>query len=145
MSNNRKYAEARYGALYKRVEGPLNHCFYCGTFADSLDHVPPLSECVERGADFFVNSGIALLKIPSCRECNGLLGARPVYCPLERRQFIHEKLQKRYKKQIAAVKWTSDELEGLSGSLLKYVRAQDDFTQVILRRVAYSAPPNAHE
>ncbi len=87
---------SRYTWLDK--DGARRVCFYCGDPADSVDHCPALAVAYAWGTENLLNSGVSLLLIPSCRECNLLLGDRPVLTPAARGEFLNKKLSDRYKK-----------------------------------------------
>ena len=77
----------------------IRPCWYCGVPSDSIDHVPP-----QRIRDFLVERKITkyrFAEVWSCRECNSLLGARPIWDVHRRKRFIKQALRKKYRRYLA--------------------------------------------
>lgn len=70
-TKERTIYESRY-KLVRDVANPFD-CFYCGEMASSIDHVPPISR-VSDYESFGLDEEV-YIKVPCCRECNGLLGS----------------------------------------------------------------------
>lgn len=67
-------SRSQWGGIYKQIDVPadlLFCCFYCGCVATELDHVPPLSRYHDYKSIYDRHRP---LLVPSCCECNGLLG-----------------------------------------------------------------------
>lgn len=74
---------------------PVEACYYCGVPADTIDHVPPRAArpaIIQTG----LTSRYPFVEIPSCRECNCLLGARPLWLVKQRKKFVKGALKRRY-------------------------------------------------
>ena len=84
--------------------------------ADTVDHVPPISV---RG--FLFERGFAkrypFLEVRSCHECNCILGARALWTPERRKEFIKKALRKRYKKYLTIPEWTDADIGRLGPGL----------------------------
>ena len=122
------------------IWGTQNICYYCGRYADSIDHVIPQSTlrqlvCLE---DKEITKAILrkrALKVWACRECNHLLGSSLQDSLIERKQFLKEKLRKRYKRIIALPKWEIDELEDMGYVLRNYIENSARLKEFIVQRI----------
>lgn len=125
----------QYGNLY-HTHYPLNHrpgtCFYCGDLKSEHDHCPPLS-WVDAVITEKHNLGIELLRIPSCSDCNNILGDKPLFTPLERVQYIHEKLSAKYERGFTL--WSDEELEEMSSDFQRVIKARRKKLSFLLERV----------
>ena len=130
-----------YGERYKRLY-PVNLedkglCFYCGEYATTMDHVPPLAvvENISRLEDHFL--------VPSCFECNSLAGDEPHTDLEERRDFIRSKLHKKYKSLIRqSAHWYEEEIDELRSEdpesrLIQSISALKPAEYTITDRVKY--------
>lgn len=89
-------------------------CFYCGVYAQSKDHIPPLSY-----PDYFKESHRFIVR--SCLLCNSLLSNRPMLTFLSRCDFLFYRYQNRFKKCLSLPIWSEDEINQLSGKLRRTV------------------------
>lgn len=105
-------------------------CFYCGQYADTVDHVPPISLF-----NFYSNYYRVLLK--SCGECNSALGGKFLPTPLVRVEFLIKKYKKRYRKILCLPSWHKEEINDLSGSLKKYIESQINMKALTVERLKY--------
>ena len=68
------------GRLYRKKFRWCRRCVYCGDQADGIDHVLPVSLAASRFKEGSTEDPNKrhyrrlLIKIPSCRDCNGLAG-----------------------------------------------------------------------
>ena len=121
MDRERKLAKSQIGALYHRLKGvPLERCFYCGAPRQSLDHCPPLSVAYKMSPAELRKRDVALYLVPSCMDCNSLLGARKWGTPWERLNGIYHILQAKIDKEYHG--WTKDDLEELGPGLREYIQ-----------------------
>lgn len=95
-------------------------CEYCGLVSDSIDHVPPRS-VRSTLIDLGLASKYPFVEVRACRECNSLLGSRPLWTIFLRRKFIFETLKKRYKIYLEMPDWSDSELEALGYTLKESV------------------------
>ena len=110
-------------------------CTYCDEPADTLDHVVPLSfSSVRRGGGGGDANGFP--RVPCCRECNTLLGNRPLLTVEERRAWLAGALKKRYRKLLGAPKV---DLSELGPSLRAMIDGRTSRKTQVERRIAYAA------
>ncbi len=64
--STRKWRTIR-AAILKRDQ---NTCFYCGDYADTVDHIVPRSKMIGENADTYDNL------VAACRKCNYSKGGR---------------------------------------------------------------------
>lgn len=142
MSNQqktRRYLEAVYHQRYKPLPNARKgFCAYCGLPAETLDHCPALTTVVGVGTQYCEDNNIPLYLVPSCRECNGLIGAKVLWTFEDRKQFLAKRLKSRYKKILAFPVWTTDEIEQLGRGLKSMVKAKEDLRKISVRRVAFA-------
>ena len=84
MSNDmsRSSTILQFDKLYERIP-TAGVCFYCGDDAQTGDHVPPLSSVRKR------EKGSILWLVPSCQQCNHLLGTHQSVDLSRRCQYLH--------------------------------------------------------
>lgn len=119
----RKLLMGKYHSLYN-ILNPRNpfECFYCGLPATCRDHFPPLSR-VERYRKLGLIHELYLL-VPSCTECNSLLGDSLQNDMIERIEYLKQLLRHKYQTEGINKIWTEKELDeaDLQGRLRTYVR-----------------------
>ena len=129
---NRLALDARAMRLYPDADP----CAYCGVIANSVDHVPPRSQ-----RDRLVALGLALqydfFEVPACRECNSVLGARPLWTLRERRAYIKRMLKRRYADVLKIPDWTDSELAQMSPMMQTYILNGIEVREFIRQRVQY--------
>ena len=124
----------------RTIWGTKNVCYYCGQSADSIDHVIPqylLRQLVALG-DMEITKDILrqrALKVWACRECNCLLGSSFQDSLVERKQFVKEKLKKKYRKVIELPKWDDDELNEMGYFLRQYIENAARLKEFIVQRI----------
>lgn len=110
-----------YGHLYEfKSFGDRLRCAYCDDTRYELDHIPPIS-----WAESLVRSKktIEFLLVPVCRDCNQILGGRPLMDYESRLSFLYTRIIARMERD-KSWKWSDQEIEDdLSGRLQKYVKA----------------------
>lgn len=111
---------------YDDSEVRVRACYYCGLPADSVDHVIP--KCIVGDRTEFVWS---------CRDCNTALGAKLFKDAPAKRQWIKQRLRRKYERLLAAPEWTEAELAKLGPSLRRYVKTQIRKREVIRARLAW--------
>lgn len=141
LRRSKSEAYIRYHQFYKLLpDCDPYRCFYCGLPADSKDHAPALENVLKIGMDELKAIGVRFYLIPSCRECNSMLGNKPYHDPYTRMNYVKKCLEKRYSKFLRNEIWTSDELLELGYSLNTYIRNFADMQLVVERRLAYPLP-----
>ena len=108
-------------------------CSYCGDPADSLDHFIPHIRNRTHSLKSFKRSEV----IPSCRECNTLLGEKLFESIGGRAGYLHTKYQTRYSKIISMPEWGNEELEELGYNLRSMVEQEIKTKKDVLRRVEH--------
>lgn len=130
---------AKYAALYRPAPNCAEGvCAYCGLPADSKDHVPSLSFVAEMGTMHCFDNKIPLVLVPSCRECNSILGNKLLPTFEERRHFIAKKLKTRYGKYARLRKWDFDEIAEIGRGLKPLLCGMQDARSIALRRIAFA-------
>lgn len=104
----------------------LTVCVYCGVASDSIDHVVPQHLLARAGELELDLSGImrmAQWTVPSCRECNAILGGRLYATLAERRKAAHDGLRRKYATYLRTPDWDEDELAEMGESMRQFIRA----------------------
>jgi hypothetical protein len=106
-------------ARRRRLDDPeLLSCSYCGAVATTIDHVPPRSmraQLVDLGIQFDA------VEIPACRECNGLLGAKPFLTLTARKAYIKRRLRRQYAELLKIPDWSDADLAQVSPAMRGYI------------------------
>jgi len=100
--------------------GDVLPCTYCGLPGQGIDHIPPQSIrpiLLELGFGF----RYPFLEVPSCHECNELLGTRAIWQLPSRKRFIKATLRRRYKKLLAMPEWSLEEIKELGPNCSTFV------------------------
>ena len=102
-------------------------CYYCGQPASTIDHVIPKSILKQLTTleDAEITHAILrkrALKVSACRECNCLLSDSLQDSLTDRKQYLKQKLRKRYAKLLGIPKWEDEEMENLGYNLSSYIK-----------------------
>jgi hypothetical protein len=100
-----------------------DECTYCGTHADTKDHVLPKS------ITWNYNT------VPCCFECNSVLGSHVLLSIGERKSFLLGWYSKRYKNILESPNWYEDELEELGEVMREEIRASIAVKKQLLARI----------
>lgn len=112
---NRKLLRSKYHESYQRhISLKGYECFYCGQNAETVDHIPPLS-LVETFPSY------DRLLVRSCGICNMLLGGRPFLSLMTRCDYLIQRYQKRWRKDIDMPNWSDSEIDELNGQLKRRI------------------------
>lgn len=79
-------------------------------------------------------------EVPSCLECNSLLGARGLWRFTERRDYIKKRLRRRYADILRIPDWTDTELAQLDPGLRGFVLEGLYVREFIWQRLSYYEP-----
>lgn len=110
-------------------------CSYCGVPANSIDHIPPRHMRMQlREMEL---TALTVLEVPSCKECNSALGARPLLTVGHRRAFIKKWLAQRYAKYLRIPNWTEEELAGFGAGLRGRVKRNMQIRETIKERLRW--------
>ena len=116
--------------------GSLPACYYCGMPADSIDHVPPQS-ARPRLAELGLAGHYPHAEVDACRECNCLLGARPLWRLYERKLFIKKALRKKYRKVLRMKEFSDSELAQFGYNLKTMIISRSIMAEIVRARIAW--------
>lgn len=116
-----------WGRLYERHPQTWHEtqCVYCGRDATCLDHFLPIAHLrsVYQTAQPLTLWPL-LFKVPACAECNGIAGDHVFRTYAQKRDYIRERLRRRYRKLLDRQRWDEEEIIELGPSLQQFVRAR---------------------
>lgn len=125
QNHARKMRLQRYAGCYFPFKPPGHWrdgaCCYCGNPAQNRDHVPPLVWVESLGQSWFYEASIPLVWVPSCAECNILLGAERLFTIAERTAWLLRKYETRYQQLLSSPRWTQGEINELTGRTKKAI------------------------
>ena len=108
-------------------------CSYCGEYAETYDHVVPISyKHVSRRLEVGNREAI-----PCCRECNSLLGNAFLHTVSYRAEYLIKKYKRRYSKIIKTPNWDMDELEDMGEGMRKSILARMDMRDILIERLTH--------
>jgi len=118
-------------------------CYYCGLPAESTDHVVPqsmLDDWIRLGdlEDYDLATGRGRrLTVPSCQQCNSMLGGK--YDPTlgDRKMRVKVRLRKKYERVLATPDWTPEQLATLGPRLRGHVERAIRMRDLVRRRIAW--------
>lgn len=112
-----------------------HHCIYCGDNCSGLqrDHVVSMAW---RGGSRHYGRGHT---VPSCPECNSILGDRAIHSIMERAEYLVTGIAKRNKASLNAQVFTEEELLELDPSLRREVIYGMQDKARIKRRINYAS------
>lgn len=137
---DRKRLERTFGGFFNKYPYyPLHHsslgCYYCGDTKQCVDHCPPLRAIELMTIDEWSKNGFELITLPSCNDCNAILGSAPLYTRLDRAERIKTVLESRYEHQ--PILWSDDELAEMSDMFASGIRARRDKRDRLLDRMRH--------
>lgn len=112
-----------------------HHCIYCGDNCSGLhrDHVVSMAW---RGGSRHYGRGHT---VPSCPECNSILGDKSIHSIMERAEYLITGIAKRNKASLNAQFFTEDELQELDPLLRREVIFGMQDKARIKRRINYAS------
>lgn len=93
-----------------RADYPSGECAYCGSTADTVDHILPRNWTGRAARNRVVT-------VPACRECNSAIGDRYAPTVQERRSIAHSFLRRKYKAALRTVMYGPSDLAELGPNL----------------------------
>lgn len=114
----------------QRLLYPASVCVYCGEYADSRDHLLPVTytgKAVRRH----------VLTVPACRQCNSFIGDASAPSVTERRAIAHSSLRRKRFRVLQSFDYTDDELEDFGHSMRSSVLRAREEKGRLLRRLAF--------
>ena len=124
----------RLAGLYRKAESQ-GVCVYCGETATTWDHFLPVAVAARLIEMQALQGGLVLL--PSCRDCNGLAGARIFTTVAAKRRFLKQRIAERAAKYLQAPVWTEEELGELGWELQTEINRAEAERERALRRLAW--------
>lgn len=139
MARNRKRDMADYNSLYstapsERSEMGWPLCVYCGSPAETVDHVPPVSRIHDYRA---LRTNESYLRLKCCEPCNTMLGDSLQGDVLERIDVAKRLLRKKLGRKDVGYLWTEEDLNGLGKNLRSAVGASMRKAQILIGRIEY--------
>tara|TARA_R100000900_G_scaffold139757_1_gene119562 strand:+ start:416 stop:886 length:471 start_codon:yes stop_codon:yes gene_type:complete len=109
-------------------------CTYCGRPSNNRDHVVPRSF-----SDYNPDNTPTTKKntVPSCSQCNGVLGSRPILNIGDRAQFLIEMYTKKFKDLLAMPHHSDDDINELEGTLKKMMKNSMKQKKIVLDRMEH--------
>ena len=104
--------------------------------AEDKDHIPPIRWLAALGSAYFLERGLLIVKVPSCKECNQELGGNKLFSIRERTRYLIGRYCKKYGKYLKGTPWEDWELNELSGRLAEYINTHATLERAIDRRLA---------
>jgi len=123
-----------YGHLYEFPKVKKDICIYCGEYATTRDHVPPLSMLDKVPIDRLIDNNIKFYIYPSCMSCNIHLGNQQLVTLFDRLNYLFDKYAKKVEQQE---RWTDYELSGMSGRLKQFIQNQQYKVSYYNRKLEY--------
>lgn len=121
-------------------DADLDLCYYCGQPATDLEHVIPRSVLRKLSGSPGVKQELIrgrVLTVRSCHECNMLVGASVQETLIERKEYLKDRLRKRYRKLLDTPDWTDEEIAELGDGLRRHIHAQETLKATIRARIAW--------
>jgi hypothetical protein len=115
-------------------------CYYCGRPASAVDHVIPKAVLRSIGDDkesLQKTTNHRVLTVPTCRECNTLLGATTQSTLKGRKAYLKERIRRRYKQVLKTPYWNEEDIGELGPTLRQAVRGAINMKKEILARLRW--------
>jgi len=100
-----------------RLSYPRGLCIYCGRSAGTKDHLVPRGWSGEARRKF-------VAVVPACGTCNSVLSDTLTWSITERRDLCHRRLKKRFRKVLATLDFTKQELAEYGVMLREYLEEE---------------------
>jgi len=111
----------------RRVRLSGDWCVYCGQVAETVEHFPPKSYCLDG------------LLMPACKECNSLAGTDWPTDFGKRKDLVNERLKRRHAKALNTPVWTQEELKEMKRGMRKEIEIWQTRRRIAERRIAWNA------
>ena len=136
----RTVKENIYNQIYNRKFKWFNDCVYCGEKATELDHVMPLdvgSKLATTAEETIDALGQGLSLVPSCSECNRIAGAEPFDLIRDKREYVQNKIRKKYAKYLNQVHWEDWEIDELGPNMKQEVTRSLKLKKITQLRITF--------
>lgn len=100
-------------------------CAYCGEGATDVEHVVARVH------------GEPTWTVPSCRECNGLAGAKLFYTFAEKRDYIHDRIRRKYRSVLKAGEFDREELAEMGPGLRRLLTSATEAKGILEQRLGF--------
>lgn len=120
----------RYVHHYSKFPG----CFYCGDFAQTIDHCPAISFCSVKDAKWFKENKIKFYTVQCCVSCNSRLSNRRLFTLQERAEYIVRRLEIEAEKFIL---WSDKEMQEMSPMFRQMIMAKKTQHKALLARIRF--------
>tara|TARA_R110002020_G_scaffold461740_1_gene680768 strand:- start:2585 stop:3022 length:438 start_codon:yes stop_codon:yes gene_type:complete len=140
ISMKRTVKENIYNQIYNRKFKWFNDCVYCGEKATELDHVMPLdvvSKLDTTDEETIDALGQGLSLVPSCSECNRMAGAEPFDLIRDKREYVQNKIRKKYAKYLNQVHWEDWEIDELGPNMKQEVTRSLKLKKITQLRITF--------
>lgn len=117
-------------------------CIYCGEPAEHIDHVLPVRYSNWRD-HLTPEEREQLVTVPSCAECNMLASNRAFRSLIEKRDYIRQRIRRRYAKALKSPVWTASETAELGDGLRGYVEARQARRDLTAWRLSHDGIPDS--
>lgn len=122
-------------------------CIYCGDFYTDQDHLLPRGWTGE-------SQRKVTPTVPSCSQCNNILGAHFIPRIHERAAQVAHRLRIKYRKELSIKRWTKNEIADMSYTLQMKIEHAEAVRDILRQRVVvldcgglpyFSGTPLAHQ
>lgn len=100
---------------------PPRKCLYCGSPAECLDHILPVSAFTVGKRKSRNFRGMKRLLAYACLHCNAMLGNKRIETIFERKEFLANRLEEKSRKLLKQPDWTDEELDDLGKDIRRRV------------------------
>lgn len=107
-------------------------CIYCGdTTSLTRDHVVSVSWTGHKRS--YKKGDI----VPACKECNAILGNKPLHCISKRAAYMAVALEKKYRRLINHPTWSEDELKEMSSRFRFTIKSWNHLSHYLKSRISH--------
>lgn len=122
-----------------------NKCAYCGVYADSRDHIIPISFfSIGRPSNYASHYKVNNI-VKCCNECNTLASNTVFNTFLEKKEYLLDRVGDRYYSLLNSPDWKQEEIDELAGTLKKTVENSRAAKEFIKYRIENLKIPHIHE
>lgn len=133
---NADYKRAHY--LYVRCDPyGVYVCVYCGRFATCRDHVVPISYIIQYLDLDIKPFRSGLRHVPSCTECNSLLGNFYSLSISRKRAEVKRRLIRKYYKLLHNPSWDENEIKKHGYTLQGWLREKEALKEQLINRLSF--------
>ncbi|MCD4760255.1 HNH endonuclease [archaeon] len=120
-------------------EYEIKKCFYCGEDANTKDHIIPVSYYYsgKRQNRHFTSDYGKENIVDCCRECNCIAGNKVFDNVYKKKEYIQERLTRKYKKVINSPFWSEEDINAMGKMLKREIKIQQMARSWALNRINY--------